>query len=148
MNNNLPCLFFMAGMMMPFKSFASEDISCDVYHSLYHDTVNIKATYRFIFKENSGIIMINGRIISGGNVYTLSRDIFFAYKDQGKGIYLLINKSVHKKPLDNTPDLAVSAHYPLFFTKSDKSMVFNIHAEGKGYIMSFVDTPLFYCNRR
>lgn len=148
MKNSWSCLFLVAGMMMSFKSFASEDISCDVYHSLYHDTTSIKATYHFIFKDGAGIIIINGKIISDSNVYTLSRDIFFAYNDQGKGNYLLINKSVQKKPLDNTPDLVVSAHYPVFFTKADKSVVFNIQKEGKGYIMSFVNTPLFYCNTR
>ncbi|MCS3407309.1 hypothetical protein [Serratia sp. AKBS12] len=128
------------------SSAMAEDIDCEVYHSLYHDSVRIKANYHLIMADGSGVFMLNGSIESDNKIYPLSRDVYFTYRRQGGNGYLFKNKAIQKKPLDNVPEQVFTAHYPAFFSEAEKNITFNFYKEKKGYVISFVSTPLFYCN--
>lgn len=122
-------------------------ISCEVKHSLYHADFAIKATYKFIMSDNAGVILINGSSHLGAEKYTISREIHFGYKRQSGDDFFLSSNVVHKNPLDTLPDSLSLKHYPGFFVHKNNRLTFSIKPVNEtDYIISFVSTPLFYCN--
>lgn len=139
-------LIFMA-LSQEVNANANDNIVCEAKHSLLHDEFEIKAIYRFIMGDNVGVILINGTAHHGPDRYTISREVYFNYKKQSGNDYLLTSQRVYTNPIDTLPDLLAQQHYPSFFLVENKKLNFHINSVNKtDYIISFVSTPLFYCN--
>lgn len=122
-------------------------IACEAKHTLYHDNFEIKATYRFVMGDNTGVILINGTAHYGADKYAISREVYYNYKKQSGNDYLLTSQRVYTNPIDTLPDLLAQHHYPSFFLTENKKLNFRINPVNQtDYIISFVSTPLFYCN--
>lgn len=127
--------------------FASNNISCEVNHTLFHNSFIVKASYRIILVNGTGVILINGNATESNKPYIISREIRFTYSNKDANYYLFENNIIRKNPLDNISDSLMMKHYPSFFVKNNNSLIFYIQKENESdYIMSFVSAPFFYCN--
>lgn len=126
---------------------ANAKFSCEVRHSLHHGDIEIISNYRFMMEEDVGVILINGTAKSGTQQYVISREVHFNYIRKNGDNYLFTSKKIHKNPIDTLPQTTAAKHYPLFFIEPENSLTFLINPVNKtDYIISFVSTPLFYCN--
>ncbi|MBZ9580691.1 hypothetical protein [Klebsiella quasivariicola] len=145
MNKNKWLFFVIA--FMGFLQAAHAKIVCEAKHTLYHDDFEIKATYRFVVSDDNGVILINGTSRSDRQQYTLSREVYFSYHKQSGNDYILSSNRIIKNPIDTLPETLALKHYPVFFIEKDNKLTFFIkHVNRTDYIISFVSTPLFYCN--
>lgn len=143
----LAFLLIFTGLPQVVNANANDKIVCEVKHSLYHDQLEIKATYRFIMSDNTGVILINGTAHLDQKRYTISREVYFHYKKRSGDDYLLTSQRVYTNPIDTLPELLAQQHYPSFFLKENKKLNFYFKSVNQtDYIISFVSTPLFYCN--
>lgn len=143
----LALLFIFTGLPQEVNANTNDKIVCEAKHSLYHDQFEIKATYRFVMSDNTGVILINGTANLGPERYAISREVYFNYKKQSSDDYLLTSQRVYANPIDTLPELLAQQHYPSFFLKENKKLNFLINSVNQtDYIISFVSTPLFYCN--
>lgn len=149
MNKFIQTLLIFVLIFVATDASAAEDISCEIKHNLHHGNTDIRSFYKLIMKNNSGIMMINGKVNDGREGYIISREIHFIYQKKSGNDYQFISNLIHKNPIDNIPDVLYKAHYPDFFIEKGKMLTFNISQDNnKNYIVSFVSTPLFYCNKK
>lgn len=128
---------------------AAEEIACEIKHNLHHGNMEIRSFYQLIMKNSSGVMLINGEARDDQENYVISREIHFAYQKRSGNNYQLISGVIHKNPIDNMPEALFKAHYPSFFSDKGSTLTFNIKQDNnKNYIVSFVSTPLFYCNKK
>lgn len=126
---------------------AKDNIACEAKHSLYHNDIEIKSTYKFVMDSGNGIILINGTSRTEGSRYTISREIHFKYKKQNGGVYYFTSNRIYKNPIDTLPKVLAEKHYPKFFIEANNNLTFIISPVNKlDYIITFVSTPLFYCS--
>lgn len=144
----IKCLIFFllfSGVLQ--NAYANEYVMCEAKHNLYHGNFSINAIYRFVMRDKSGVILINGSAHQGEERYTISREIRFLYNKQSGVDYHFSDSKIRKNPLDNIPEELAMRHYPKFFYQDNNSINFLItKTNGNDYIISFVSTPYFYCN--
>ncbi|MCW9445977.1 FidL-like protein [Klebsiella oxytoca] len=126
---------------------ANDAIFCEARHTLHHGAINIHAIYRFVLDSSDGTILLNGTIANEKENFTISREVQFTYIKQHNDNYRSKSKLINKNPIDNTPDELMRNHYPDFFINEEESLTFKIEKVNKtGLLISFISTPLFYCN--
>ena len=145
--NKIHLWFILALSVKANYACASDAIFCEAKHTLHHGTTEIHATYRFILESSDGTILLNGTMVNEKEIFTISREIHFTYMKQHNEHYRSKSMLIHKNPIDNAPDELVGYHYPDFFIHEQKSLTFKIAKVNKtGLLISFISTPLFYCN--
>lgn len=131
----------------PTYGFAVNNVFCNVTHTLRSGDVKIKSSYHFAMNDGKGIIVHNGSIHTSNNTYPISREIHFTYKIHGQYGYIFSSDYVRKNPIDKTPDTLLQKHYPDFFIEKGETLFFRIHPiRVNSFIITYVNTPLFYCN--
>jgi len=143
----LACIIF--GVLLSATASASTDtsINCKAKHTLYRENFKIVAFYQFILSENEGVLMLNGKITNDEEISYISRNIYFTYTNNSENHYVLKNYKINKIPADTVSDEIMKKNYPLFFSKEGEFMSLNIQkVNEKSYIISYVNTPMFYCS--
>lgn len=140
-------LMLFLGCFQQANAETNDKIVCEAKHTLHHGKFVISSNYKFIMADNAGVILINGTSHLGPEQYVISREIHFIYKKQGSNSYLFTSDRIYKNPIDTMPDPVAAKHYPTFFMEKDNNLIFFIKPVNKtDYIISFISTPLFYCN--
>lgn len=135
-------------LILSFNSEAAS-INCFSKHSLYHDKLKIVAFYHFILNKNKGAVLINGKLSYEDTDFTISRSIYFSYEKNGAETYIAKSDKQSKIPADNAPDYIMKQHYPSFFIYPKKTLIFRVErVNTKSSIISFVNTPIFYCSEK
>lgn len=132
-------------LILPGTTLA-KNIECYTHHELFHGSDRLTALYHFSLKNEVGLVRINGEISEGGVKFIFSREIVFDYKQKEELLYS-VSTDVRTMPVDNVPDEILKKYHPPFFLKKGEKITFSIFPVNKDYIISFVSTPLFYCNR-
>ncbi|MGC6389837.1 hypothetical protein ACMV8I_19580 [Ewingella sp. S1.OA.A_B6] len=126
------------------KKYAIENFSCAASFSQHYSNESLDVSLNYIFRENVGIININGHATSDPTK-VFNRKISFSLQKK-QDIYYLISDNNLKFPDDTVEDSWLSQYEPDFFVYANKSIHMRIVQQANGSRIFFIATvPTYVC---
>lgn len=121
---------------------------CRSQIELIHDRFHLDLSAHISFIDDSGDMILAGKIVNKGKVYSINRQIFFTY-DQQENNLLILNKKIDRFSEDSELASHLVGHLPDFFFHEASELALTLKYDELHTPVFFVaETPIFYCQKK